>query len=94
MNNFLSRVGVKELYRDSMVFSGENLVIIGQYLGAGKIDFSTGYVKDLKQKVGIYRSNWPVFRGKVRTYLEEQKAFGKRVAIYGAGSRPAHLLIF
>lgn len=94
LNYFLSQAGVREIHRESMVFSGENLVVVGQYVGEVLPTPPLDYLKTIKSKVSRYKDAWPEFREAFLEYLRGHKKRGGKVAIYGAGARICSLINF
>ena len=95
LNRFLEEAGIKVIHEHNLLFSGESLIIIGQYLGKEGLDESSqDNIKVLRGKIRDYAGKWPEFRQEFIGYLKNQKAKGKKIAIYGAGARLCSLVNF
>lgn len=94
LNLFLSNAGIRIIHSETIVFSGDALIIVGQYLEEPLLSSSVEYLKELRIKVINYRDRWPSFRNSFIQYLCEHKERGGKVAVYGAGARLCSLINF
>jgi len=89
---FLSLSGVKLIHEEIILFSGEAILVIGQKVG--KPVCSLDYVPNLRSQNVKYAEKWPAFSRSLGEQLSAQKKAGKKIAVYGAGSRVFCLLNF
>jgi 2-polyprenyl-3-methyl-5-hydroxy-6-metoxy-1,4-benzoquinol methylase len=82
---FLATAGVKVLHKEIIQFSGETIFVIGQYVNSVSIDLK--YLKDLRTKNYDYANSWPIFKDNINNFFLNEKIKGKKIAVYGAGSR-------
>lgn len=93
---FLSGAGVRVTHAETFNFSGEALVMLGEYVGAessSQPEFDNALPKLLEQAIS-YKERWPVFRNELIEYLAKHRDNGGQVAIYGAGCRAASIINF
>ncbi len=91
---FLSKAGVKVIHHETFVFSGDNVVILGQYSGKPLPVSSSNYLAILRKKAFKYKDAWPKFKESMRAYLAEQKKKFGKIAFYGAGARSCSFINF
>ncbi|MDO8488680.1 MAG: class I SAM-dependent methyltransferase, partial [Candidatus Omnitrophota bacterium] len=87
LNYFLAKAGVRIIHSETIVFSGDNIVVIGQYVGYSLPDMPLDYVGLLLAKALSYKDKWPSLRCLFNDFLKGQRERGKKIAIYGAGAR-------
>lgn len=92
MKHYLSQIGVKTLHENIIVFSGEAILVIGRKTKDVKPDL--GYLNSLIAANINYAKKWQSFKETVLTYFRLEKAKGKKIAVYGAGSSTFCLLNF
>lgn len=91
---FLSETAINIIYSETLLFSGEALVVIGKYVGDSSVLSKSGYMEKLRKKAFMYRDKWPLFCSKFKEYLEGYKKRGKKIVVYGAGARLCSLINF
>jgi 2-polyprenyl-3-methyl-5-hydroxy-6-metoxy-1,4-benzoquinol methylase len=92
LRHFLSLAGVELIHEEIILFSGEGIFVIGRKVG--KIPRSLDYVAALRRQNVEYAAHWPAFRRSLGEFLSSQKKAGRKIAVYGAGSRVFCLLNF
>lgn len=90
MAELLARAGVQVDRFESYPFSGQALVAWGRQSDAPAAAATD--VAGLRDRALNYRDRWPAFATRLREYLSEQRAAGRRVGVYGAGCRAATLI--
>ena len=93
-NHFLASSGIDVIHSDSVVFSGEALIVLGKYTGKPNPRKTGTHVSALKRKSLAYRDRWPVFRNRLLQYLQQYRQTYGKIAIYGAGCRATSLINF
>lgn len=91
LSRFLADAGIKVIHSESIIFSGNSLVVLGEYVGK-KLAFADTYLDGLKKKAQRYRNIWPDFRDSLVDFLRSHKEKGGKIAIYGAGARLCSLV--
>lgn len=93
---FLAGAGIQVIHSETVLFSGQGLIVLGKYVEAPPAIPSHGYLEELQAKALAYRDRWPVFRAAFIGYLrKQQKGSGNgKVAVYGAGCRACSLINF
>jgi hypothetical protein len=91
---FLSEAGIYVLHSENILFSGESLVITGQYAETARVTQSLEYLDGLRAQVLSYCKRWPLFRKALVEFLSNYQQNGGKVAIYGAGARICSLINF
>lgn len=89
---FLMRAGVEVIHWEIIKFSGEGLIVIGR-----RTDTPTqgeNYLNKLTILNNNYASQWEDFKKSINNYLRTQVDHGKKIALYGAGSRVICLINF
>ena len=89
---FLGLAGVELVHEEVILFSGEGIFVIGRKVA--NISSSLGYVDELRRQNVEYAAHWPLFRRALGEFLSSQKTAGKKIAVYGAGSRAFCLINF
>jgi SAM-dependent methyltransferase len=84
--NFLNKIGIEVEKIKTELFSGQIIIAIGRYSGMPNIN-SCLSIEDEVKNADSYKNKWPKFKSKFHEYLNELKANGQKVAIYGAGCR-------
>ncbi|MBK8759917.1 MAG: methyltransferase domain-containing protein [Sulfuritalea sp.] len=92
LRHFLSLAGVELVHEETILFSGESICFIGRK--SGKPHRSLDYVAALRRLNVEYSEHWPDFRRSLGEFLSAQKRAGRKIAVYGAGSRVFCLLNF
>lgn len=92
LRHFLSLAGVTLIHEEIILFSGEGIFVIGRKVGT--VPRSLDYVAALREQNLEYANHWPAFRQAIGEFLSSQKRAGKKIAVYGAGSRVFCLLNF
>ncbi len=92
LRHFLSLAGVELVHEEIILFSGEGIFVIGRKVG--KPHRSLDYVASLRRQNVEYAEHWPDFRRSLGEFLSAQKKAGRKIAVYGAGSRVFCLLNF
>jgi len=92
LRHFLSLAGVTLIHEEIILFSGEGIFVIGRKVGT--VPRSLDYVAALREQNLEYSNHWPAFRQAIGEFLSSQKRAGKKIAVYGAGSRVFCLLNF
>ena len=92
LRHFLSIAGVELIHEEIILFSGEGIFVIGRKVG--NFFRSLDYVAALRRQNVEYATHWPVFRRSFAQFLSSQKKEGRKIAVYGAGSRVFCLLNF
>ena len=92
LHHLLALAGVEPLHTETIVFSGEGLVVMGCL--SGRATCSLDYVPALRARNVEYAKEWPGFRTSLADYLSALRSSGKKVAAYGAGSRACCLINF
>ena len=94
LNSFLTSAGIRLRHSETIVFSGESLLVIGEYLGDPQPLSAANDLGALRTQALAYRDRWPVFRDALITCLRAHQEQGLGVAIYGAGARVCSLINF
>ncbi|MFH1318972.1 MAG: class I SAM-dependent methyltransferase [Candidatus Omnitrophota bacterium] len=94
LNYFLLKAGIKIIHSETILFSGEALIVVGEYIGDSAHFLSFDYMGKLKDKVFNYQDQWLKFRSEFIQYLKNHKQKGDKIAVYGAGSRLCSLINF
>lgn len=94
LNRFLADAGIRVVHSETANFSGEALIVLGEYAPANPSMLAWGYLEELRAKALTYRDCWPAFREGIVKYLREHTRRGGKVAIYGAGCRACSLINF
>ena len=89
---FLSHAGVELIHEEIILFSGEGIFAIGRKVESPLC--SLDYVPALRRQNVEYAEHWPDFRRSFGEFLSAQKKAGRKIAVYGAGSRVFCLLNF
>ncbi len=89
---FLAMAGVELVSEETVQFSGGSFFVIGRKVG--NVSCSMDYVAELRRQNIEYATYWPVFRKEIGEFLTSQKRAGKKIAVYGAGSRTFCLINF
>jgi SAM-dependent methyltransferase len=89
---FLALAGIEPVHEEKILFSGEGLVVIGRRTSA--VTPSLAHVPELRRRNLQYAHDWPAFREELGEYLAGLRRAGRRIAVYGAGSRAFCLLNF
>ncbi len=89
---FLSLCNIEILHKEIFLFSGEGIFAVGQKVNS--IKSSRDYLPELRKQNIQYAQHWQPFQSKINSYLGNQKAAGKKIAVYGAGSRATCLINF
>lgn len=89
---FLAMAGVEIIHDEEFLFSGEGIFIIGRK--SGSVASAHDYMSALREENLEYAAKWPTFRHEINAYLEGIKMQGKKIAVYGAGSRVFCLINF
>jgi SAM-dependent methyltransferase len=89
---FLALANLEVIHSEIFCFSGEGIFVVAQK--KPHVSVSLEYLKELKTKNLQYSKNWPKFLKKIRGYLASLKQKGKKIAVYGAGSRVFCLINF
>ena len=93
LSRFLIEAGIKVIHSEAILFSGEALVVVGQYLGE-RVSHDPDYTEKLNYKILNYKDKWQEFRGQFIQYLKKHKQAGGKIAAYGAGSRLCSVINF
>lgn len=94
LSRFLLSAGIEIIHSEKVNFSGNALVVVGEYTGKPLRFSSSDYIMKIREKACKYADYWPKFRNRFIEYLIEHKKSGGKVAIYGAGSRSCSLINF
>ena len=89
---FLALAGVELIHNEIILFSGEGILVVGRKVTNATC--SLDYVPALRQQNIAYACNWSSFCTRINEFLETKKKQGKKIAIYGAGSRVFCLINF
>ncbi len=89
---FLSLAGIEVIHEEIILFSGEGIFVIGRRVG--NPPQSLDYVAALRRQNIEYATSWPALRQSFIEFLSSQKKNGRKIAVYGAGSRVFSLLNF
>lgn len=92
LRHFLSLAGVELIHWETTLFSGESMLVVGRKVG--QVSHSLDYVAALRKQNVEYATLWPEFRRDIGEFLSLQKKAGRRIAVYGAGSRAFSLINF
>jgi 2-polyprenyl-3-methyl-5-hydroxy-6-metoxy-1,4-benzoquinol methylase len=92
MKHYLSQIGINIVHEDSIVFSGEAILVIGRKTNNIKPNLT--YLDSLIAANLNYAQQWPIFKSIVQGYFKAEKEKGKKIAVYGAGSSTFCLLSF
>ena len=92
LRHFLFLAGVELIHEEIILFSGEGIFVIGRKVAT--VSRSLDYVAALRRQNVEYATHWPVFRRAIGEFLSSQKRAGKKIAVYGAGSRAFCLINF
>lgn len=92
LSYFLSLANVKIVHHETILFSGEGIIVIGQKVE--NVECLMNYVPALRILNDEYAANWPAFYEHIHEYLGTLKKSGKKIAVYGAGSRVFCLINF
>ncbi len=92
LRHFLALAGITVIHHEIILFSGEGIVVIGRK--AGGVDASRAYVPELRRQNTAFAADWPVFRAQIQSHLSAETAAGRKIALYGAGSRVFCLVNF
>ncbi len=90
---FLALAGVEIIHDEEFLFSGEGIFILGRKSG-GSVASSRDYLPGLRKLNLVYAAKWPEFRQQINAELAGIKKQGKKIAVYGAGSRVFCLINF
>jgi SAM-dependent methyltransferase len=94
LERLLAQSGIRVIHSETALFSGESLVVLGEYDG---VPFSPGTEQDLKNDLALaaaFRDRWPGFRRSFQAYLEEQRSGSRKIAVYGGGCRACSFINF
>jgi len=91
---YLAKLGIRVIHSETVTFSGDTLIVVGEYLDDGEARPANGYLEKLRAKTLAYRDGWPVFRDSFIEYLHDHRQAGGRAVIYGAGNRSCSLINF
>ena len=94
LNHFLRCAGIKPVYDEIVLFSGETLVTIGKSEEGIDSIHSVGNIPEARALATLYSKNWPLFRDAIVGYLRNHRDKGGKIAIYGAGARLSALVNF
>jgi 2-polyprenyl-3-methyl-5-hydroxy-6-metoxy-1,4-benzoquinol methylase len=92
LNLFMAEAGIRLIYSETAVFSGEALIAVGEYVEQPGAFLLPEYSQEYQKKVMAYRDNWPGFRKTFIEYLQDHQKRGGKVAVYGAGCRACSLI--
>lgn len=94
LSAFMASAGVRITHTETFNFSGEALIMLGEYVGTASQPQLENSLPQLRAQAISYKERWPVFRNELIEYLAKQRNGGKHVAIYGAGCRAASIINF
>jgi SAM-dependent methyltransferase len=92
LRRFLALAGFELIHAEVILFSGEGIIAIGR--NTGNVASTLDYLAALRDKTLQYAAFWPAFRAQLSEFLALQKREGKKIAVYGAGSRVFGLMNF
>lgn len=92
LNLFLAQAGITMLHTETTNFSGQALIVLGQYTGEPFVPAQK--IAESVEQARAYGERWPAFRNALIQYLSEYKENGQKVAIYGGGCRACSLINF
>jgi 2-polyprenyl-3-methyl-5-hydroxy-6-metoxy-1,4-benzoquinol methylase len=92
LRHFLALAGVEPIHEEVILFSGEGIFVIGRKVG--KVSRTLDHVAALRRRNVDYATHWPAFRRSLNEFVSSQKEAGRKIAVYGAGSRVCCLLNF
>jgi SAM-dependent methyltransferase len=92
LSHYLESVGVRILHSETALFSGEILIVLGEYTGAPGASGPGAHVPDSVETANRYAREWPATRSRLAAELGEHRDGGGRIAVYGAGCRACSLI--
>ena len=92
LKRFLFDAGVRVIHSETAVFSGEALIVLGEYVKPSKSKSFVEELETLRSKALAFRNRWPNLREEFIGFLKNYKEHGRKVAIYGAGCRACSLV--
>ena len=95
LNRFLMNIGIRPIHSETVTFSGEALIVLGEYLEKSfPIADGKEILKELRSSSLKFRDRWPKFKGALIDYMNKHRSKGRKVALYGAGCRASSLINF
>jgi 2-polyprenyl-3-methyl-5-hydroxy-6-metoxy-1,4-benzoquinol methylase len=91
---FLRDVGIRIIHEETLLFSGEALIVIGRMEEGLSTAVEKSNINGLFAMCTAYRDCWPRFRDAFRNYLLEHRRAGKKIAVYGGGCRTSTIINF
>jgi 2-polyprenyl-3-methyl-5-hydroxy-6-metoxy-1,4-benzoquinol methylase len=88
----LASAGVRVLHSETALFSGEILIVLGEYVGVGQVPTDDDHMPASLHAGAAYAADWPATRARLTEYLAEQAADCGAVAVYGGGCRACSLI--
>ena len=89
---FLSLCNIEVIHKEIFLFSGEGIFVVGRK--TDNVIVSLDYLPSLRKLNLQFADYWTVFRSNINTFLHAERLAGKKIAIYGAGSRATCLINF
>ena len=94
LTSYLASVGVKVRHSEIILFSGEALMVIGEYVGVDNVSPDYSYVNELVARIESFKTNWESYKKDINEKLKKFKKADKKIALYGAGARATNFINF
>jgi SAM-dependent methyltransferase len=94
LGRFLTDIGIGIIHEETLLFSGEAMIVIGKMEDKGPTSDERSTMNDLTSMCMAYRERWPEFREAFIHYLSKHRETGKKMAVYGGGCRACSMINF
>ena len=94
LTSYLASIGIKVSHSEVILFSGEALMIVGEFVGREKVSPDYTYVPELLKKIDSFKKNWKTYKKDINEKLSQFKNENKKIALYGAGARATNFINF
>ena len=94
LERYLADADIRIRHSETVTFSGEALVVLGQVESAPYSRQRRTNLDDVRKKTLAYRDHWPRFREAFVRYLQTHREAGGKTSVYGAGCRACSLINF
>ncbi len=86
--------GVRIIHHERAVFSGESIVVLGEYVGESLPSKGPDCRESDLAKAATFRDRWPDYRAALHRFLEGERSAVGKIYVYGAGCRACSLINF
>lgn len=94
LSRYLGSAGIRLLHSETARFSGEILIVLGEYVGTEVVEPADGRALAALDQAMAYAGEWPATRDRLADSLSAHRRGGGRIGVYGAGCRSCSLINF